>query len=82
MIAKLAAALGRCLLITAGLLAIAALLLAVIAWRLIGWPYRKRRPGKLDAGLATVTALSGLAAALSVSTAAQHVEPTESEVTR
>ena len=77
MIGKLAAALARCLLLTAGLLAIAALLLTVIAWRLLTWPYRHHRPGMLEAGLGVIKALAALAATLN-----QQVVPTEGETTR
>lgn len=67
MIAKLAAGIARALIVTAAILAIAALFLTVLAWRLLGYPYRKATPSrrrKLEAGLYLAGALAAFAATL------------------
>lgn len=79
MIARLVHGVARAVLIAAGILLVAALLLAVIGCRLIMWPYRATHAGnagtrgKLEASLTLINAAGALLATL-------RPEPQQDEV--
>lgn len=60
---------GRLLAITAGVAFAIGLMLLVIAWQLLAWPYRRLEPGRRrhvqrEAALALMTALAALLATM------------------